>query len=204
MTGNYHFSPCKAYRVKGESIGVWCAQDALVLKAMALVLSEYLSPKLSQDCYHIKGKGGSKAYVMTVKAETSQYRFVCRSDVNSYYASINHQILLKQLNMFIPDSKVMRLIERMLTRLDDVNGQLYSIDIGINKGNPLSPLLGAVYLMPMDTRLSAFCRKQNMRYYRYMDDWVILCKTRHQLRHAVKIMNTCLEAVKQTKHPFKT
>ena len=37
-----------------------------------------------------------------------------------------------------------------------------------------------------------------------MDDWVILCRTRNQLRTAVRIMNRVLNAVKMTKHPFKT
>ena len=37
-----------------------------------------------------------------------------------------------------------------------------------------------------------------------MDDWLILCKTRHQLRVVVRLMNQCLLALKQTKHPFKT
>ena len=37
-----------------------------------------------------------------------------------------------------------------------------------------------------------------------MDDWLILCKTRNQLRTTVKLMNQCLTLAKQTKHPFKT
>ncbi|OLQ75712.1 hypothetical protein BIT28_23385 [Photobacterium proteolyticum] len=37
-----------------------------------------------------------------------------------------------------------------------------------------------------------------------MDDWVILCKTRHQLRDVVRLMNQSLNEVKQTKHPYKT
>ncbi len=38
----------------------------------------------------------------------------------------------------------------------------------------------------------------------HMDDWIILCKTRYQLRAVVKLMNISLQAVKQTKHPYKT
>ena len=204
LNGDYHFSPCRAYKVNDESVGVWCAQDALVLKAMSLVLTEALTPQLSEHCYHLKGKGGTKGCVMRVKEQVGDYRFVCRSDVNSYYATINHQILLKQLGVLIPDASVMLLIERMLARLDDVDGNLLLADIGINKGNPLSPLLGAVYLQAMDDRLSDYCQRHDLRYYRYMDDWLILCKTRYQLRDVVRLMNRCLDDVEQTKHPYKT
>ena len=204
LQGEYYFSPCRSYRVNGKSIGVWDAQDALVLKAMSLVLTVRLSPELSEHCYHLPGRGGTKACVMQVKNVVQDYGYVCRSDVNSYYATINHQVLLKQLSVLLPDQKVILLIQRMLNRLDDVNGELFCADVGINKGNPLSPLLGAVYLKVMDDEIGEYCQRRGLRYFRYMDDWLILCKTRNQLRTVVRLMNRVLESVKQSKHPFKT
>lgn len=201
--GTYRFSPCRALTTGTGSIGVWCAQDALVLKAISLVLSEKVSPKLSDDCYHLAGKG-LKACVKQIKKEVGDYKYVCRSDVNSYYPTINHDILMAQLRELIPDSALLALLEQLLARLDDVNGELYSFATGINKGSPLSPLLGAVYLLQMDKVVGDYCGKHDLRYYRYMDDWVILCKSRHQLRTAVKLMNKTLNDVKQKKHPFKT
>ncbi len=171
---------------------------------MTLVLSENLAPHLSQDCYHLADRGGTKACVMKIKQQVKDYRFVCRSDVNSYYATIDHKILLTQLAELISDTSVTALITNMLSRLDNVNGELYSAVIGISQGNPLSPLLGAIYLQAMDQALGDYCAKRGLRYYRYMDDWLILTKTRHQLRQVVRLMNQCLAAVKQTKHPFKT
>ena len=172
LSGDYTFSPCKSYRVDDKSVSVWNAEDALVLKAMSLVLTEYLTPQLSEHCYHLKGKGGTKGCVMQIKQDAESYNFVCRSDVNSYYATIDHFILLKQLEGFIPDAMVINLISRMLSRLDDVNGELLSVSVGINKGNPLSPLLGAVYLKVMDDRIGDYCRDRQLKYYRYMDDCV--------------------------------
>ena len=208
LNGDYHFSPCKAYKVDDKSVGVWCAQDALVLKAMSLVLTEYFNTtttaKLSEHCYHLTGNGGIKGCVMEIKQHVDDYQFVCRSDVNSYYATINHEILLKQLGDLIPEQSVLSLIERMLSHLDDVNGELFLAEVGINKGNPLSPLLGAVYLKVMDDKIGGYCERHGLRYYRFMDDWLILCKTRHQLRTVVRLMYEVLDGVKQTVHPFKT
>ncbi|TDO96685.1 reverse transcriptase/maturase family protein [Marinomonas balearica] len=203
LNGEYQFSPCKAFSVAGESVGQWNAQDAMVIKAIALVLTEKISPKLSPHCYHLAGKG-QKACVNQVKDDVSDYQYVCRSDVDSYYATIDHGVLLKQLRELIADSRVIDLIETLLNRLDDVNGHLYTVTTGINKGSSLSPLLGAIYLLEMDKTLGEYTQRHGLKYYRYMDDWLILCKTRNQLRTTVKLMNQCLTLAKQTKHPFKT
>ncbi|MCV6639221.1 reverse transcriptase/maturase family protein [Candidatus Albibeggiatoa sp. nov. NOAA] len=196
LDGSYQFSPCKQY----ENALVWCAQDALVLRAMAQVLSPYLNPQLSQHCFHLAGNGGAKGCVNAVSKMVDDYR--CRSDVNSYYATIDHGILMKQLQALIPCETVLTLLGRMLDRLDDVQGVLHSVEIGISKGNPLSPLLGAVYLPALDQELGQYCEAHG--YGRFMDDWVILCRTRQQLRAAVRIMNRVLDRVKMTKHPYKT
>ncbi len=39
---------------------LWSAKDALVLKAMSIVLGEHLKPVLSYNCYHLAGNGGAK------------------------------------------------------------------------------------------------------------------------------------------------
>ncbi|MEM6406557.1 MAG: reverse transcriptase/maturase family protein, partial [Pseudomonadota bacterium] len=202
--GTYQFAPCRSCQVDGTWQSVWSAPDAVVQKAMALVLTERLSPHLSRDCYHLAGRGGQKGCVMRIKHAIRRYRYVCRSDVDSYYATINHQVLLAQIRERIPDPAICTLIARLLDRLDDVNAELHRVTVGITKGSPLSPLLGAIYLDAMDRAIGDYCRPRGLRYYRYMDDWLILCHTRHQLRAIVRLMNTQLNRVQQTKHPFKT
>ncbi|TOK17269.1 hypothetical protein CGI23_25500, partial [Vibrio parahaemolyticus] len=104
----------------------------------------------------------------------------------------------------LPDN-ILSLIARLIDRVDDVDGVLYrSKGEGLAQGCALSPLLGAIYLYDMDQRLGDYSEKRGLKYYRYMDDWVVLCKTRHQLREVVKLMHTCLNDVKQTTHPDKT
>ena len=198
--GDYWFSPCRA----AHGRLVWSAQDALVLKAVTLVLSRRLAPTISETCRHATGNGGLKGAVRDLGAVVNRYRYVCRSDVNSYYASIQHNILKKQLRKLIHDERVLTLIDRMLDRLDDVGGELYWVDQGITKGNPLSPLLDAIYLAELDQRLETYCKERGLFYARFMDDWIVLCRSRNELRTAVRIMNEVLSALKMTKHPFKT
>ena len=72
---------------------VWAALDALVLKATAIVLTRCLEPQLSPDCYHLPGHGGAKAAGRAVAEHLAENTFVFRTDVKSYYASIDHDLL---------------------------------------------------------------------------------------------------------------
>ena len=59
----------------------------------------------------------------------------------------------------------------------------------IPRGCPLSPLFAAVYLQPLD----AMAQQNDLAYVRYMDDFVIFAKTRHQLRKILKRMYAVLK-----------
>ena len=48
---------------RGETIEVWSALDALVLKATSIVIAAHCLPELSMRCYHIEGQSGAKAAV---------------------------------------------------------------------------------------------------------------------------------------------
>jgi hypothetical protein len=55
-------------------------------------------------------------------------------------------------------------------------------------GTPM-PLMGALMLKSLDKMIPPGCA-----YARYMDDWVILTRSRHQLRQLIKNMHTFFRA----------
>ena len=89
----YQFSPLqRVQKADGEVIHLWPARDALVLKALSVLLAEVLP--ISTACTHVKGHGGLKSTVRKVHEELPNYRFVLRTDVKEYYASIDHFLLM--------------------------------------------------------------------------------------------------------------
>ena len=64
----------------------------------------------------------------------------------------------------------------------------------------MSPLLGAFYLMELDWEME----KLNVKYFRYMDDILILAPTRWRLRKAIRVLNQTFNKLKLEKHPDKT
>jgi hypothetical protein len=74
------------------------------------------------------------------------------------------------------------------------------VTIGISLGCPLSPVMAALYLGPLDRRMEA----TGLTYARFMDDWVILAPTRWSLRRAIVVVNETLRELRVEQHPDKT
>jgi RNA-directed DNA polymerase len=214
----YKFSPRQQHRFKEETISLYSSADSLVLKSIQLILSERVqqSNVLSPHCYHLKGNGGIKAAVnatakqitapnSTPSSDTTkslrQYRYVFKSDIKGYYANINHDALALELLKTTQDASITNLIMQSLKTPSTWGGLYYDHEIGIPRGSPLSPLLGAIALKPLDEALGSI---PGVFYARYMDDWVLLCKSRHQLRKIVKITHKILNALQLKLHPDKT
>ena len=174
--------------------------DALVLKAITIVLTEHLQPILSPRCFHLAGNGGLKGAVREVAANLTKHTFVFRTDVKSYYASINHTILMEIVGKYVHDEGVLCLLWGYLRRYVSDGGEYVDITQGISLGCPLSPLIGALFLKPLDDRMADL----GCFYVRYMDDWVILAPTRWKLRKAIKATNEVMNELQVLKHPDKT
>ncbi len=127
-------------------------------------------------------------------------QFVFRSDVKSYYASIDHAVLLALVRDRIDDRSVLNLVGQYLYRTVDENCLYTTVTMGISLGCRLSPVMAAIYLEGLDRRMEA----TGLTYARFMDDWVILAPTRWALRRAVVIVNETLRELRVEQHPDKT
>ncbi len=199
VAGCYRFSLLSRVTLKnGDEIDLWSSRDALVLKTIALVLAEHLP--LSRRYTHLKGHGGAKYAVREVRDHLADNRFVFRTDVKSYYASIDHLLLLDLMAAHIKDRRVLNLIGQYLRRTSERGRSFWDFEKGISLGCPLSPLIGAFFLNSVDDAM----KKLGLFYIRFMDDILVLARTRWQLRRAVKLVNQALASLAVEKHPDKT
>ena len=203
INGTYSFEPLRHVVLDdGKALDIWSPRDTLVLKALQLALSDVLP--VHDTCTHAKGRGGLKRAVRdlaeVLDADTDQPFHVMRTDVKSYYASIDHDILLDRLSRYIGDQNTINLISCFLKRSVEFGGTFVDYDRGISRGCALSPLLGAFYLHELDEALA----KEPVFYIRYMDDIAIASNNKHRLRGAIAVINKTLNQLNLEKHPDKT
>jgi RNA-directed DNA polymerase len=197
---DYTFMPLSVVtKADGETLHLWSSQDALVLKMLALALPDALA--LSPLCTHIKGHGGLKATVSALQAALPDYTYVMKTDVKRYYESIDHTILLRQLDKDVTDPFIWRLLVQFVKRSVERGGTFKSITCGISRGCPLSPVIAAYYLKGLDEQMEGDTR---YFYRRYMDDIIVLAKTRWHLRKAVRTVNQHFNELKVEQAPDKT
>ena len=80
LAGEYAISLLtRVTNARGEECDLWAARDALVLKALALVLRDRLPA--SPSCSHLAGHGGATGAVRTVWKHLPRHRCVLKTDV---------------------------------------------------------------------------------------------------------------------------
>jgi RNA-directed DNA polymerase len=198
-SGDYCFSPMQRItNANGKAIHLWCSCDAITLKCLAMAIQGQLT--LSKQCTHVKGHGGLKQTVKTIQQQLPQYQFVCKTDVKGYYESIDQYLLYELIAKQISANRLKRYLYQVIHRTVESGGNYRDISTGISRGCPLSPLLGALYLKQLDDHF----KHKDVYYVRYMDDILILSKTRWHNRKAIKAMNQIFNQLKLKQHPDKT
>ncbi|WP_226980357.1 reverse transcriptase domain-containing protein [Vibrio navarrensis] len=205
QSGEYRFSPMQLVNKRdGSQVAIWSSRDALVIKLLSLALAEVLP--CHPTCVHIKGHGGGKQSVDKLDRllQGGQYHFVCRTDIQGYYANIQKLPLLEQLASYVHCPVMMNLLSQFLHYCVESGGIFHTPKKGIPRACSLSPLLAGFQLYPVDKALSDWCKKTGGHYVRFMDDFVILTRSRWQLRAAVRKLNAFFAQHGFRQHPDKT
>lgn len=198
--GTYVFNALDVYVHEDVSIYLWSSLDMMALKLISNALSSTIS--IPKTCYHTKGNGGLKKAATCTSTKLPNYTYVFRSDVKSFYESIDFGVLMGIVERYIKDPVLLTLLRRALMRAENSGGNFTFYDThGLPMGSPLSPLLGAIMLMPLD---HAMGKIKDVFYARYMDDWIILTKSKTQLRKVIKKTHKIMKDLKLSLHPTKT
>jgi RNA-directed DNA polymerase len=123
---------------------------------------------------------------------------VARFDIAAYYDSMQHETIMGLLDTAGVDETLRSLVQQYLA-LPDLN----HTGRGMVAGGSLSPLLGALYLLPLDNTMHRHVVSGRIHYVRYMDDIIILAKTRWHLRAAIRSLNEAIASVGLCLHQEK-
>ena len=154
-----------------------CFRERVLHHAVMAFVGPVLDRALVDDTYACRAGRGTLASVKRCQQHARRFRWYAQIDIRSYFASIDHAVLLDLLRRKFKDAGLLRLLERII----------HAFDVAPGKGLPIGALTSQhfanFYLAGIDRMLLEQCRVQGM--VRYMDDLVWFGPSRDAVREAL-------------------
>ena len=187
-------------------------RDRVVHHALCNVIEPMFDRSFLYDSYACRKGKGTHAAIDRTSAYARRFPYVLKCDIEKYFPSIDHDVLLERLGHRIRDQDVRWLIQVILDGNIVRNGPLRyfpgdtlftPIDRkrGIPIGNQTSQFFANVYLDGLDHWLKETVRVPG--YIRYVDDSVVFARDKAYLHHVHRQIEEYLNTLRVRLHPRK-
>ncbi|MEW6618765.1 MAG: CRISPR-associated primase-polymerase type A1 [bacterium] len=185
----YNFLPLIRFEIDKPSggkrpLGIPAVRDRIVEQALLMVLQPVFDKDFLNCSYAYRpGKSPHKALNRVEQYLKNGNHWMVDADIDSFFETIDHNLLIKFIEQKISDFRIIELIKRLLTKTGEIE------DKGISQGAVISPLLANIYLHQFDLKITGY----GYRLVRYADDFLILCKSKNEAEEAFNLAARTLE-----------
>ena len=133
---------------KVRPLGLPALRDKIVQRATARILEAIYEQDFLESSYGYRpGKNAQKAASDLTRELIKKYNYVVEADIRGFFDAIDHDWLIKMLELRIKDSALTRLIKKWLKAgVLNTDGQVINPETGCPQGAVISPILANVYL----------------------------------------------------------
>ncbi len=150
-----------------RQLGIPTALDRLIQQALHQVLQPIFEPEFSEFSYGFRpGRSAHQAVCQAQRYVAAGRRWVVDMDLEKFFDTVNHDILMSRVARKVKDKRVLGLIRRYLQAGLMTGGVASARTRGTPQGGPLSPLLSNILLDELDKELES----RGHRFCRYADD----------------------------------
>lgn len=185
-------------------LGIPTVRDRVVQMAAKLVIEPIFEADFLPCSYGFRPRRSATMALEALRVQAAKGgNYVLDADIRDYFGSIDHDKLMKLVAQRISDRRMLKLLRQWLEAEVMEDGVVRSTTSGTPQGGVISPLLSNIFLHVLD--------KLWMRHsaplgtlVRYADDFVVLCKTKHELEQAEQRIRQILARLGLEVHPEKT
>lgn len=182
-------------------LGIPAVCDRIVQGAVRHAIEPIFEKAFARHSYGFRpGKGCKDALRRVDELLKGGCRYVVDADLKSYFDTIPHDLLMKEVGRRVADGRVLKLIEGFLKTNIMEGLEQWKPMAGAPQGAVLSPLLSNIYLNPLDHLLAG----EGYEMVRYADDFVILCESREDAERALALVKQWTAQAGLSLHPEKT
>lgn len=178
---------------KYRMIAIPTIEDRIVQRAMLTLFESYIMPIISNGVSYCGVKDDEdepinirNAISKIIHHVKGGYFWMFESDIVSFYDKIPKKRILEKIQRYIPmDKDFYTLLEKYIyykignPKVFENKKEIQIPDkyLGITQGSALSPMLANLYLADFDNALKSDFGE---RFIRYVDDFIIMCKTEEE------------------------
>ncbi|MBZ5686816.1 MAG: hypothetical protein LAP86_17465 [Acidobacteriia bacterium] len=150
--------------------------DLLLYRLLNRRLHRWFSPSSYAYRDHRYGLDRCQSQIAAIVRSAGKPIYVVKRDISEYFASVNHEILLRQLAEHIaPDDYLFELMaERIRFEYQDESGA-HRAEVGIPFGCASACIFANVFLTGLDRVIESI---SDVHYFRYADDLLLLSPSR--------------------------
>lgn len=193
LSGTYKFTRYREVLIsKGRGkeprvISIPTIRDKLTLSACHQFLQSSFGDVIEEPLLH------TTVGNITQEVLSGRFNGYVKIDITHFYASINHQLLLRKIKKKVRKAEAIHLLEAAITtetiaRVGSVSGRKKN-NRGVPEGLSISNILADIYLSDFEGKV---CAQYDVCFYRYVDDILILCAA----SQAERIKEFCIKTLK--------
>lgn len=183
-------------------LGIPTVRDRIVQTALRNVLEPIWEEcRFIEQSYGFRpGRGCKDALREVQRLLDAGFTWVVDADIASYFDTIDHELLMAEIEQFVADGPVLELIRGFLRQGVMEGLREWTPEAGTPQGAVISPLLANIFLHPVDEAIV----EQGWALVRYADDLVMLCRSEADAHEALQYLGYEIERRRLRLHPEKT